>query len=270
MAARHRLPRTSVSEHPNTSSNGKPPEYETNFDADSDPDPQSAVTVSRLEPRIATLLQISKTYRYLIYICRLSSILPCLIWGLRHAAFFVASPIARRLWDGKELSSAARLRITLTLLAALWSSAAAYLAYFFTDRLVSRWLINYTPSATVVRILTIDCVFAYLTSWIVYLVGGTLEPLLLLSAWIGIATILTACYHYTQRKILIHKETSASIRVFSIASFISMVALLLHSSTSGSLTADHIPLVGVLRWTGKLILKLIIKMKDVRDDVTWN
>ena len=33
-------------------------------------------------------------------------------------------------------------------------------------------------------------------------------------------------YHITQRKINIRKETSASISVFSMASFISMVALL--------------------------------------------
>jgi hypothetical protein len=39
-------------------------------------------------------------------------------------------------------------------------------------------------------------------------------------------------YHVTQRKINIRKETSISISVFSIASFISMVALLaqLHSN----------------------------------------
>jgi hypothetical protein len=41
-------------------------------------------------------------------------------------------------------------------------------------------------------------------------------------------------YHVTQRKINIRKETSMSISVFSIASFISMVALLaqLHSNRS--------------------------------------
>ena len=38
---------------------------------------------------------------------------------------------------------------------------------------------------------------------------------------------LTVIYHLTQRKINIRKETSASISVFSIASFISMCSLLL-------------------------------------------
>lgn len=36
------------------------------------------------------------------------------------------------------------------------------------------------------------------------------------------------CYHITQRKINIQKETSTSINIFSIASFLSMVALLAH------------------------------------------
>jgi hypothetical protein len=39
---------------------------------------------------------------------------------------------------------------------------------------------------------------------------------------------LTICYHITQRKINIKKETSTSINIFSIASFLSMVALLAH------------------------------------------
>lgn len=36
------------------------------------------------------------------------------------------------------------------------------------------------------------------------------------------------CYHITQRKINIQKETSTSINIFSIASYLSMVALLAH------------------------------------------
>ena len=79
--------------------------------------------------------------------------------------------------------------------------------------------------------------------------------MLLLPAWISIATVrlplalpshlfspnahtlftnipptrqsLTVLYHITQRKINIRKETSTSISIFSIASFISTVLLLL-------------------------------------------
>jgi hypothetical protein len=39
---------------------------------------------------------------------------------------------------------------------------------------------------------------------------------------------LTVCYHITHQKINIRKETSTSLNVFSIASYISMLTLLVH------------------------------------------
>ena len=39
---------------------------------------------------------------------------------------------------------------------------------------------------------------------------------------------LTVCYHITHQKINIRKETSTSVNVFSIASYITMVTLLVH------------------------------------------
>jgi hypothetical protein len=85
---------------------------------------------------------------------------------------------------------------------------------------------------------------AYITSWVLYLSGGSEDPRLLLPAWISIATVssnfplteyptsnpeqtLTFLYHITHPRLAILKETSLSISVFSIASFISMVSLLL-------------------------------------------
>ena len=79
---------------------------------------------------------------------------------------------------------------------------------------------------------------------------------MLLPAWVSIATVrlhytadvegrltllqtLTMLYHLTQRKINIKKETSASIGVFSIASFISMCSLLLQLH----LTRENDPVV---------------------------
>ena len=50
-------------------------------------------------------------------------------------------------------------------------------------------LVNYTPQATVVRLLTINAVNGYLTSWALYLIGGAEDPRLLLPAWIGISTV---------------------------------------------------------------------------------
>jgi hypothetical protein len=91
---------------------------------------------------------------------------------------------------------------------------------------MSRWLLLYTPQATLVRLLAINLTNSYLTSQVLYLTGGSIDPRIFLPAWITIATTLTGLYHVTQRKINIRKETRLSISVFSIASFISMVALL--------------------------------------------
>lgn len=50
-------------------------------------------------------------------------------------------------------------------------------------------LLNYTPSATVVRLLTTNALIAYITSWVLYLSGASEDPRLLLPAWVSIATV---------------------------------------------------------------------------------
>jgi len=149
--------------------------------------------------------------------------------------------------EGKEEIEAAwsvekRFRVTEVFLAVLWCCSSAWLSFYFTDCLMSRWLLNYTPQgsalfksdhplltyqATLVRLLTINSMNAYITSWVLYLSGGSEDPRLLLPAWISIASTLTFLYHLTHPRLAILKETSLSISVFSIASFISMVSLLL-------------------------------------------
>lgn len=54
---------------------------------------------------------------------------------------------------------------------------------------LSARLLNYTPQATIVRLLAINAVNGYLTSWVLYLSGGSEDPRLLLPGWIGIATV---------------------------------------------------------------------------------
>ncbi|KAI8957714.1 N-glycosylation protein-domain-containing protein [Daldinia sp. FL1419] len=210
--------------------------------------PTPVVAVSLLQPRVAVALGVPKRWHHTLSACRLLSIAPPILWGLRYALRFLLADLIRpseRQENGRE-GSLFSLRLTETALAIIWCYASAYLAFFFTDCLMSRWLINYTPQATVVRLFTISCAFAYLTSWIVYLAGGSQDPGLLLPAWIGIATILTLCYHFTQRKIKIRKETFASISVFSIASFISMVVLLLHSHSTRA-GYQNVPLVAITK-----------------------
>ena len=115
-------------------------------------------------------------------------------------------------------------------------------------------LVHYTPSATAFRLVSVSALNGYLQSWTLDLSGSSQDPFLLLPTWIIITSVrafpilspgpvptcmfcsslmslylqtLTLVYHITQRKINILKETSTSISVFSMASYISMVALLI-------------------------------------------
>ncbi|KAI8632666.1 N-glycosylation protein-domain-containing protein [Xylariaceae sp. FL1651] len=229
-------------------------------------EPPAAVAVSLLQPRVAVALGIPTRWHRTLSICRLLSVVPCAWWGLRLALRFLVAQVLLQRLNRDEPDGEASLVVTETLLSGLWCLASAYLAFFFTDCLMSRWLINYTPQATVIRLLTISCVFAYLTSWIVYVTGGATDPRLLLPAWIGIATILTTCYHYTQRKIRIRKETFASMSVFSIASFISMIALLVHSNVTGAFPHEHVPLVDIARKAGEVAGRIVVKVLGVTRD----
>ena len=97
------------------------------------------------------------------------------------------------------------------------------------------------------RLITLNILIAYITTWVLYLSGAAEDPQMLLPAWISIATVrsfvlsiglqgssrlikvqtLTVLYHLVHRKTNIRKETVLSVSVFSIASFISTVSLLM-------------------------------------------
>ncbi|KAI2463591.1 N-glycosylation protein-domain-containing protein [Annulohypoxylon bovei var. microspora] len=230
--------------------------------------PTPVVAASFLQPRVAVALGVPKRWHYTLSACRLLSIVPPIFWGIRFTLRFLLADLLRlsERRDHDRDTTVFTLRLTETALAIIWCCASAYLAFFFTDCLMSRWLINYTPQATVVRLFTISCAFAYLTSWVVYLTGGPQDPGLLLPAWIGIATILTTCYHFTQRKIKIRKETFASISVFSIASFISMVALLLHSHWT-RVGYQNVPLVALTKRACQIACHILFQVLGVTRDI---
>ncbi|KFY84852.1 hypothetical protein V500_08941 [Pseudogymnoascus sp. VKM F-4518 (FW-2643)] len=151
-----------------------------------------------------------------------------------------------------------RFRVTEVFLALLWCGASAYLSFFFTDCLMSRWLVHYTPQATLVRLLTINSINAYITSWVLYLSGGSEDPRQLLPAWISIASTLTVAYHTTQRHINIRRETRETISIFSLASFTSMAALLiqLHLSRVNTMPVPPIfQLLGRAWEVGKKVVR---------------
>ncbi|UNI24222.1 hypothetical protein JDV02_009988 [Purpureocillium takamizusanense] len=208
--------------------------------------PPPSVHPSILQPRVAVVLNVPPPWHPWLFALRLCSILPALWWGLPCALELLlrllpnngpgraprgggaaARPLAAAgvLDDGDGMGPFA---LTEGALATIWCFACGYLSFFFTDCLMSRWLINYTPQATIVRLLTINAVNAYLTLSVLSLTGGFHDQRLLLPGWIGIATTLTVCYHITHQKINIRKETSTSVNVFSIASYITMVTLLVH------------------------------------------
>lgn len=112
---------------------------------------------------------------------------------------------------------------------------------------MSRWLLNYTPVATIVRLVAIALVNAYVTGLVVGIAAAQAGNALLLPAWIAIATVrpyphfhlhlpletptntppqaLTIAHRATELSIAIRKETAASIGVVSIASFLSAAVL---------------------------------------------
>ena len=179
-------------------------------------------------------------------------------------------------------------------------SAAAYLSYFFMDCLMSRWY-GVSPRETLPAILTgllhiqavvlypssnagsafgyecDDCMAYFLRAIFVWGVGGSAHAspgvgvycygkitMGVACSGSGVLTYrqtLTVLYHLTQRKINIRKETSASINVFSIASFISMSSLLLQLH----LTRDNDPAVPLFMMLRKIwdFIQILCKIPPV-------
>ncbi|GAB0133113.1 hypothetical protein EsDP_00001529 [Epichloe bromicola] len=240
------------------------------------------VRPSILQPRVAVVLNVNPQWHPYLFTFRLLSIAPALWWGLPCALQLVLSILpgpervlvvrGPRDGDGRPHTSddddALPFALTEGALATIWSFACGYLAFFFTDCLMSRWLIHYTPQATIVRLLTINAVNAYLTMTVLSLAGGFEDARLMLPGWIGMATTLTVSYHITHQKINIRKETSTSINVFSIASYISMVTLLVHMH-SFQHNYPAIPLVGRTRklWTDTCTMLAQIKRSIERAEL---
>ncbi|KAM0325141.1 hypothetical protein ACHAQA_007680 [Verticillium albo-atrum] len=275
--------RTQTQYRPNTPSTSAPARPPDRRRRPSSPD---VVSASFLEPRIAVVLKIPKPWPPWLFFSRLLSICPAILWGLRPALQLLLRLLLALPWAalldalGADVAAAgfntaaggatetmcpagpASLRGVLGTsnvptttstypwtemsLGVIWCGSSAYLSFFFADCLMSRWLINYSPQAAIIRLLTINCANAFLTERILFIAGGFDDARLLLPGWVSIATALTLCYHVTQRKINIRKETSTSINIFSIASFVSMVALLAHLHTS-RLDYPDAPLLHIVR-----------------------
>ncbi|KAJ5252367.1 hypothetical protein N7489_002777, partial [Penicillium chrysogenum] len=235
--------------------------------------PSSDGHPSALHPRVAVILGVDRRWYIPLLVCRALSTLPAAWWGLRCAFTFLAELLHIRPggWAaaivgsvGQEWDVERRFRVTEVALAIMWCCASAYLSYFFADCMMSRWLLNYTPPAVVIRLLTTNGLIAYITSWVLYLSGASSDPRLLLPAWISITTSLTFVYHATQNHATIKRETAASLLVVSVASFLSMSSLLMQLH----LTRENEPEVPVFVITRKLwdwAVAIFLRMR-VADD----
>ncbi|EED13931.1 conserved hypothetical protein [Talaromyces stipitatus ATCC 10500] len=170
------------------------------------------VSSSKLHPRVAVILGVDRKWYLPLVVCRALSVGPALWWGLRCAFTFLAELLRirpgnmwREGWVAIVVSSAAadwdverRFRVTEVALAIMWCCASAYLSYFFMDCMMSRWLLNYSPPAVLIRLLATNGLIAYLTSSVLWLSGASSDPRLLLPAWISITTVQFLPYHTPQ------------------------------------------------------------------------
>ncbi|KAJ5884982.1 hypothetical protein N7495_009492 [Penicillium taxi] len=255
-----------------------PPSSASHTPLDSD---DGQAVPSALHPRVAVILGVDRIWHIPLLVCRASSTLPAAWWGLRCAFTFLAELLHIRPGMGGEGWAAAiigsvgqdwdverRFRVTEVALAIMWCCASAYLSYFFADCMMSRWLLNYTPPAVLIRLLTTNGLIAYITSWVLHLSGASSDPRLLLPAWISITTSLTFVYHATHGHATIKRETAASLLVVSLASFLSMSSLLLQLH----LTRENEPEVPVFVITRKLwdwAVTIFLRMR-ISDDRHMN
>ncbi|KAJ5772167.1 hypothetical protein N7520_002696 [Penicillium odoratum] len=232
---------------------------------------------SPLHPRVAVILGVDRRWHIPLLVCRALSTLPAAWWGLRCAFTFLAELLHIRPGMGREGWAAAiigsvgqdwdverRFRVTEVALAIMWR--LLLLKISFANIGGSSRLLNYTPPAVVIRLLTTNGLIAYITSWVLYLSGASSDPRCLLPAWISITTTLTFVYHATQNHATIKRETAASLFVVSVASFVSMSSLLMQLH----LTRENEPEVPVFIITRKLwdwAVAIFLRMRVANDRV---
>lgn len=101
-----------------------------------------------------------------------------------------------------------------------------FLAYVQDYNLITIYrLLNYTPPAVVIRLLTTNGLIAYISSWVLYLSGASSDPRLLLPAWISITTVQSFS-HQTQDPREKRRKSITDIKA------INPVKRPLHSSTT--------------------------------------
>ncbi|RVD90176.1 uncharacterized protein DFL_001152 [Arthrobotrys flagrans] len=201
----------------------------------------------RLHPRIAVALGVDRRYHKWLMLARAGSTLPC-------ALGFVKCVYAGwEEWEGRGLRVRSAVEFSTTMkeivLAAAWILGAGYQCFRFTDSLMTRWLVNYTPLATLVRLISITGIIAYFISGAHYCLGVKSDARMLLPAWIMIYCTIGVGFHIVRMRISEYREVSTSITVFTGLNFATMMVLLQDSHEK----RDRPPWREWGSWVGELV-----------------
>ncbi|KAK9461459.1 N-glycosylation protein-domain-containing protein [Lipomyces oligophaga] len=121
-------------------------------------------------------------------------------------------------------------------LAVIWCGVSAYLSYAFIDGLMLRWLVMYSSRATILRLLSINALMAFLINRLLFFFAQ--DPMNLLSTWVLIACILTAAYAIQnfvtsnigleprERKVDLYHIAVFAVVPVGLASFFTMIGLI--------------------------------------------
>ncbi|KAF3084318.1 hypothetical protein TWF102_011964 [Orbilia oligospora] len=215
----------------------------------------------RLHPRIAVALGVDRRYHKWLMLARAGSTLPC-------ALGFVKCVYAGwEEWEGRGLRVRSAVEFSTTmkeiLLAAAWILGAGYQCFRFTDSLMTRWLVNYTPLATLVRLISITGIIAYFISGAHYCLGVKSDARMLLPAWIMIYCTIGIGFHIVRMRISEYREVSTSITVFTGLSFATMMILLQDSHEK----RDTPPWREWGNWFGELVMVWWGRMKVQERDL---
>ncbi|GAO48987.1 hypothetical protein G7K_3148-t1 [Saitoella complicata NRRL Y-17804] len=155
----------------------------------------------RRAPRIALSLGIDPAYHIPLVAARSLSILPSVLGFLDALStaytnqYLTTDPHGGTGNVWKEFGDR-ECKIWELGAACMWCAVCGYLSFWFTDGLMLRWLIRYSPLATCIRLLSLSTINAALTYGIVWAEWGWVrrEPSGLLVAWIVEACVLTVAY----------------------------------------------------------------------------
>lgn len=166
-------------------------------------------------PRVAVLLGVNKYYYIPLLVCRLFSTIFTLLWtaqaGLQlYRLSQIQNGTPQEHPAGEDSIMVHRLRVTQVALSFLWAIEAAYLSHLFASSLMSRWLLQYSPAAVLIRLCGLSCTLAYGCMQIFNFTGALAPDLEKLSRclpiWISTCVCLLISYFSTQQDISIEQD----------------------------------------------------------------